>query len=164
MRIIRVIILMILPLIFSCAEGSSSLWKAYTFDGSNFSPAADNSSKAIWIRSGHFPLAAEAPPGSNPSDILPPGSGAVAGICYIQTTGGRISERNLFTPYINEQITLRNKTDGTFVTRTDSSGYFVEFLNPGEYELFCRGVRTEFRIKQGETTLVPIRGGKRMAD
>jgi len=164
MQVIRVIILLIFPIIFSCAAGNSSLWKPYIFDGVNFSPTDNNNSNAIWTRSGHFPTTSAPTPDSAHSDKLPPGTGAVAGICYLQTTGGRISERNLFTPYINEQITLRNKTDGTFVTRTDSSGYFVEFLNPGEYELFCRGVRTEFRIKQGETTLVPIRGGKRMAD
>lgn len=164
MHIIRVIILMIFPLIFSCAEGSSSLWKPYIFDGINFSPTADDISKAIWIRSGHFPMVSAPAPGSAPSDILPPGSGAVAGICYLQTTGGRISARNQFSPYPDEQITLRSKVDGVSVTRTDGSGYFMEVLPAGVYELLCRGVRTEFRVKQGETTLVPIRGGKRMAD
>lgn len=161
MFIIRVIILLIFPLIFSCAGGSHSLWKPYIFDGAKFSPA-ENSPGAIWLRSGHLPATAEPSPES--SYKLPPDTGAVAGICYIQTTGGRISEHNLFTPYPDEQITFRSKTEGVSVTRTDKDGYFAEYLPTGNYELFCRGARAEFRIKKGETTLVPIRGGKRMAD
>lgn len=164
MSSIRIIILMIFPLVFSCAEGNSSLWKPYIFDGINFSPTEENSSKAVWIRSGHFPMATETAPGSASSDLLPPGSGAVAGICYRQTTGGKISGRNSFSPYSGEQITLKSKIDGVSVTRTDGSGYFMEALPAGVYELLCRGVRTEFRVKRGKTTLVPIRGGKRMAD
>jgi hypothetical protein len=164
MVIIRVIILMIFPIIFSCAGTNSSPWKAYFFDGSNFSPANDNTSNTIWVRSGHFPSTAEPVPGSASADRLPPGTGAVAGICYRQTTGGKIAAQNSFTPYPDEQITFKCNTEGVSVTRTDNDGYFAEYLTAGEYELFCRGVRAEFRINKGETTLVPIRGGKRMAD
>jgi hypothetical protein len=95
---------------------------------------------------------------------LPPGTGVAAGICYTQTAGGKISSQNSFAPYPDEQITLKSKKYGVFVTRTDNDGYFSEHLKAGVYELFCRGVRVEFRIKTGETTLIPIRGGKRMAD
>lgn len=164
MLIIRAIILLVFPLIFSCAGGNSSLWKPYIFDGVNFSPTSDNSSKAIWLRSGHFPTTSEQPPGSESSERLPPGTGAVAGICYLQTSGGKLSKINAVTPFPDEQITFRSKTEGVSVTRTDSNGYFIEYLTAGKYELFCRGVHTEFSVKQGETTLVPIRGGKRMAD
>lgn len=164
MLTVRAMILLVFPIIFSCAGGNSSPWSPRYFDGMNFSPNTATSSKAIWIRNGHFPATAETPPGSASTDILPPGTGAVAGICYIQTSGGKLSDQNRFTPYPEEQITFRSKTDGVSVTRTDKDGYFAEYLPTGNYELFCRGVRTEIRIKQGETTLVPIRGGKRMAD
>jgi hypothetical protein len=164
MLLIRVIILMIFPIIFSCAGMNSSYGEAYTFDGIKFSPTSDNLSNSIWVRSGHFPSTAKPVPGSASADRLPPGIGAVAGICYRQTTGGKMAAQSSFTPYHDEQITFRSKSEGVSVTRTDKNGYFMEYLPTGEYELFCRGVRTEFRIKQGETTLVPIRGGKRMAD
>ena len=164
MLLIRVIILMIFPTIFSCAGMNSTLWKAYTFDGIKFSPTSDNSPYTIWVRSGHFPSTAEPVPGSASADRLPPGTGAVAGICYLQTTGGKTAAQNSFTPYPDEQITFKSNTEGVSVTRTDKDGYFIEYLTAGKYELFCRGVRTEFSIKKGETTLVPIRGGKRMAD
>jgi hypothetical protein len=164
MLIIRVIILLIFPMLSSCAGGNSSPWRAYFFDGTQFSPASGNSPGALWLRSGHFPAAAEPASGTASADRLPPGSGAVAGICYVQTAGGKISPQRSFSPYPDEQITLKNKNAGIFVTRTGKDGYFAEHLVPGTYELFCRGARTEFRVTQGETTLVPIQGGKRMAD
>lgn len=156
--------LIIIPLIFSCAGGSASPWKAYIFDGITFSPTTDSNSKTIWLRSGHFPIVAELPPAAALSDVLPPGTGAVAGICFSQTSGNKTSTLNPLSPYTDEQITFKSAVDGVAVTRTDKNGYFIEYLPAGEYELFCRGVKTTLRIKPGETTLIPIRGGKRMAD
>jgi len=164
MLISRFIILLFFTLTLSCAGGHSSPWKPFFFDGTNFSPAIDSSANAIWLRNGHFPSTTKPAAGPAIADRLPPGTGAVAGICYLQTSGGKISPHNAVTPYPNEQITFKSKTDGVSITRTDKDGYFIEYLTAGDYELFCRGVRTEIRIKQGETTLVPVRGGKRMAD
>lgn len=164
MFIFRVIIFFIFPLTAACAGGDSSLWRPYTFDGTNFSVSAEPAAHSIWTRDGHFPAISKADPDPARSDRLPPGTGVVAGICYTQTAGGKISSQNSFTPYPDEQITLKSKTYGVFVTRTDNDGYFKEHLKAGSYELFCRGVRAEFRIKTGKTTLAPIRGGKRMAD
>jgi hypothetical protein len=164
MLIIRVIILLLFPLTFSCAGTNSSPWKAYTFDGTNFSPSTESFSRAIWLLSGHFPSTTEPTTGAARLERLPPGTGAVAGICYLQTSGGKIFGQNSFSPYPNEQITFKSKAAGVSVTRTDKKGYFAETLSAGDYELFCRGVRTDFTINQGETTLVPMRCGKRMAD
>jgi len=164
LRIIRLTILIIIPLLLSCAAGNSTLWQPYIFDGTDFSPATETTSGTIWLRSGHFPAISETAPAAERSDRLSPKTGAVAGICYLQTSGGKLSGQEPFTPYPDEQITLKNKKYGVFVTRTDKNGKFAEQLPTGKYELFCRGVRTEITIKQGETTLAPIRGGKRMAD
>jgi len=160
----RCIILLLFSLTLSCAGGHSSPWKPFLFDGTHFAPATDITAKAIWLRSGHFPSTTAPTAGPASPDRLPPGTGAVAGICYLQTSGGKISPHSSFTPYPDEQITFKSKTDGVSVTRTDKDGYFIEYLKAGDYELLCRGARTEVRISQGETTLVPIRGGKRMAD
>lgn len=164
MVIFRVIVLLIVTITTACAGGNSSLWRPYTFDGTSFAPSTAADAKSIWLRSGQFPMISAKDPGSALSDRLPPGTGAVAGICYRQTAGGKLSGQNSFAPYPDEQITLRSKTDGVFVTRTDKNGYFTEYLAAGSYELFCRGSRIEIMIKQEETTLAPIRGGKRMAD
>lgn len=160
----RVIILLFFPAFFSCAAANSSPWKAYTFDGNSFKPASADSSPAIWVRSGHAPLTTDPANLSASADRLPPGSGAVAGICYRQTTGGKISPNSSFAPFPDEQITFRSKSGVVSISATDKNGYFNEHLPPGDYELFCRGLRTEVTVKQGETTMVPIRGGKRMAD
>lgn len=164
MTIFRVIVLLIFTITAACAGGNSSLWRPYTFDGTNFAPSTAADAKSIWIRSGHFPKISVKYPNSAISDSLPPGTGAVAGICYRQTAGGKLSGQNSFAPYPDEQITIQSKADGVFVTRTDKNGYFTEYLAAGSYELFCRGIRIEIKINQGETTLAPIRGGKRMAD
>lgn len=164
MFIIRIIILLIFPLIFSCAGGNHSSWAPYSFDGNNLSPANSTSSNAIWVQSGYLPITSNPTFDSMPSDRLPHGTGAVAGICYIQATGGKISRHNSFAPLPDEQITFKGKTGETATSKTDINGYFTEHLTAGDYELFCRGARAEFTVKSGETTLVPVRGGKRMAD
>jgi len=164
MFIIRAIILLILPLALSCTGGHTSHWQPFFFDGTGFSPATDGRSNEIWLQSGFLPSITDPTNGTVRSDRLPPGTGAVAGICYLQTSGGKMSSHNSFTPYPYEHITVKNKKDGVSVTRTGEDGYFIEPLFAGDYELFCRGVRAEFRIKPGETTLVPVRSGKRMTD
>ena len=164
MFIIRIIMLLIFPLIFSCVGGNHSIWAPYAFNGVNLSPASDTSSNAIWIKNGYLPITSKPTSNASPSDRLPPGTGAVAGICYIQTSGGKISRHNSFAPLPDEQITFKGKTGETAVSMTNKNGYFTEYLTAGNYELFCRGARAEFTVKSGETTLVPVRGGKRMVD
>lgn len=164
MIIFRVLALLIFTITAACAGGNSSLWRPYTFDGTKFALSTAADAKSIWLRSGHFPMISAKKQSSAHSDRLPPGTGAVAGICYRQTAGGKLSGQNSFEPYPDEQITIQSKTDSVFVTRTDKNGYFTAYLAAGSYELFCQGIRIDIMIKQGETTLAPIRGGKRMAD
>lgn len=160
----RLLLLLIFPPVFSCAAATPSKWSPYRFDGMNFTESAAGSAVSIWIRKGHFPAASDSPPDPAASEILPKGTGAVAGICYLQSTGGKISKQNGFIPYAEEQVTFKSRSYGVSVARTDKNGYFLDYLPKGDYELFCRGARTEFTVREGETTFVPIRGGKRMAD
>lgn len=81
MLITRTSILLIFLLTLSCAGSHSSPWKPFLFDGSGFSPTVDGTARAIWLRSGHFPSITEPTVGHASSDRLPPGTGAVAGIC-----------------------------------------------------------------------------------
>lgn len=164
MLIIRIIILLIFPLFFSCAGGNASIWAPYAFDGTNLSPAGNTSSNAIWVQNGYLPTTSKPTSNFLPSDRLPPGTGAVAGICYVQISGGKISGHTSFAPFPDELITFKSKAGDTATAKTDKNGYFTEYLTAGDYELFCHGARAEFIVKSGETTLVPIRGGKRMVD
>ncbi len=161
--------LCVLPLItalsLSSCTLSASTWQPYTFDGTSFHPGEITGKPSLWLRDGFIPRT-ETPPAGGASDLgsLPPKSGAVAGICYLQTSGGKLADQSGVTPYPDEQIIIRTARDGIFVTRTDSNGLFAELLYPGEYEFSCRGAGIPAVVKEGKTTLIHIRGGKRMAD
>lgn len=157
------LLLMLSPLIFSCSSNATA-WTPYLFTGTGFQPSMDAPSKALWIRPGFFPYSGQDSPQAAANIKLPKGTGAVAGICYLQTSGGKIANQNMITPLPDEQITMKLIGEGVFVTRTDERGYFTDALYPGDYEFYCRGMKVTGTIRQGETTLIPIRGGKRMAD
>lgn len=157
------------PLSFSliaCTNSAFSpqTWQAHTFVGPEFLPGEQPSRPSIWLRDGYIPRTVN--PGAQAVDIgrLPPKSGAVAGICYLQTSGGKLADQAGFQAFPDEQITIRNDQTGIFITRTDDNGYFIETLYPGKYEFYCRGAVSSAVIAEGKTTLVRLRGGKRMAD
>lgn len=160
--------LLFLPLItvfsLSSCTLSASTWQPYTFNGTGFLPGEPGGKPSIWLRDGFTPRTGKPLDGADDLGSLPPKSGAVAGICYLQTGGGKLVDHSGYTPYADEQILIRSARDGLFVTRTDSNGIFIETLYPGEYEFSCRGAASPAVIKEGKTTLVRIRGGKRMAD
>ncbi len=131
MLIIRIIILLIFPLFFSCAGGNASIWAPYVFDGINLSPADNTSSNAIWVQNGYLPTTSKPTSNSLSSVRLPPGTGAVAGICYVQISGGKISRHNSFTPFPDELITFKSKAGETATAKTDKNGYFTEYLTAG---------------------------------
>lgn len=158
-----VLLFLLTPVIFSCSSNGAS-WTPYLFNGSGFYHSMDAPSKALWIRPGYFPYSGQDSPQTSANIKLPKGTGAVAGICYLQTSGGKIANQNMITPLPDEQITMKLSGEGVFVTRTDEQGYFTDALYPGDYEFYCRGVKVSGRIRPGETTLIPLRGGKRMAD
>lgn len=158
-----ILLLLLTPVIFSCSSNASS-WTPYLFNESGFHPSMVAPSKALWIRPGYFPYNGQDSPHASGNAKLPAGTGAVAGICYLQTSGGKIASQNMITPLPDEQITMKLIGEGVFVTRTDDKGYFTDALYPGDYEFYCRGVKVSGKIRRGETTLIPIRGGKRMAD
>ena len=157
------LLFLITPVIFSCSSNTAS-WTPYQFNANGFYPSLDTPSKALWLRSGYFPYSGQNAPTAADNIKLPKDTGAVAGICYLQTSGGKIANQNMITPLPDEQITMKLIGEGVFVTRTDENGYFTDALHPGDYEFYCRGVKLSGKIRQGETTLIPIRGGKRMAD
>lgn len=157
------LLLLLTPLLISCSSNATP-WTPYRLSEAGFHPSTDVTSKALWVRPGFFPYSGQDPPQAADSSKLPKGTGAVAGICYLQTSGGKIANQQLITPLPDEQITMKLRGEGVFVTRTDANGYFTDALHPGDYEFYCRGAKVAGRIRLGETTLIPIRGWKRMAD
>lgn len=155
----------ILPL-SSCtlSAQSASPWHPYTFNGQEFIEGEIKGLQPLWLRDGFTPRLEKPDKAAEDNRRLPPKSGAVAGICYLQTSGGKIANQSGITPLADEQITINSMREGAFVTRTDADGLFIETLDPGEYVFSCRGAGSQAEVKTGETTLIRIRGGKRMAD
>ncbi len=141
-----------------------SPWAPYSFSGTEFVPGEGGGGATFWLRQGFIPRTDR--PGEMAQNMgrLPAKVGAVAGICYLQASGGKLADRSGIAPYADEQVTIKSHKEGVYVTRTDENGQFVETLYPGEYQLLCRGVGVTAEVKEGQTTLVGIRGGKRMVD
>jgi hypothetical protein len=150
----------------SCSHSNSqiSLWQPYTFNGVEFVQQKIEGLPSIWVRDGFSPRTEEPEKAATDTGRLPPKSGAVAGVCYIHSSGGKIADMSGFTLLPDEQITIRNARYGASVIRSDTAGFFTEELSPDVYELFCRGAKVEVLVREGETVLAIIRGGKRMAD
>lgn len=155
-----------LLLLTSCAifAQPESPWHPYTFNGQKFIEGEIKGIQPIWLRDGFTPRLTKPEKAADDNWQLPPKSGAVAGICYLQTSGGKITSQTGVTPLADEQIVIKSMKEGVFVTRTDKDGLFAEVLDPGEYEFSCRGAGRQTEVNEGKTTLVQIRGGKRMAD
>lgn len=157
------------PAIFftaSCSHSNSRmhLWQPYTFNGVEFVNQKIAGHPSIWVRDGYSPRTSEPDKVTADTGKLAPRSGAVSGVCYIHTSGGKFADRGGFEPLADEQITIRNARYGVSVIRSDAAGFFMEELFPETYELFCRGAKSEVVVREGKTVLTVIRGGKRMVD
>lgn len=132
------------------------------FDGSAFQEGSVAGQPAITSRIGHYPqLLHEG--SSKEVRALPPGTGALAGICYIQQSGGKLGSHPTFLPRSDMPVTVR----GAGVekeTRCDGNGFFSLALPPGRYEVRSGADARNVTVELDKTTLIPLRGGKRMVD
>jgi len=154
------------PLVASAAaKRPLDLWNYYHFDGSAFisGPAADGS-VYLAMREKVQPVLVTA--GALPAKLtnLPDGAGVIAGICYLQSSGGKLELGSGFKPY--PRVPLLVSTGGKqFVTvQTDDNGYFVVVLPAGTYSIGSGTFSAEINVEPGTTTLVPLRAGKRIVD
>ncbi|HXE95127.1 MAG TPA: hypothetical protein VN642_01875 [Dongiaceae bacterium] len=140
-------------------------WNYYHFDGSVFTPgpAADGSA-FVAVREYMQPVILTAQSSGIEQTALPAGAGVIAGICYLQISGGKLGGGSSFKPY--PRVPLLISTGGKeFVTvQTDEHGYFVVVLPAGTYSVGSGPFTAEITVERGITTLVPLRAGKRMVD
>lgn len=148
----------------SLPSTTASTWQPVAFNGIEFVPGEQKDMPTLWIRDGFIPRTEKLGSAAENIGRLPSKVGAVAGICYLQASGGKLADKSGIAPYADEQITIKSTREGVFVTRTDDNGLFIETLYPGEYNFSCRGAGASAVITEGKTTLVRIRGGKRMVD
>ncbi len=139
-------------------------WNYYHFDGSRFvaGPATDGNS-FVAVRDGVRPVVL-----THTAKIeavgLPADTGAMAGICYIQTSGGKLTggAGYLVRPAIHLPISSGNSVVTT--VQTDERGYFIALLPAGWYVVGDGPLAREVRVKTYQTSLVALRLGKRMVD
>ena len=87
----------------------------------------------------------------------------MAGFCYLQAAGGKLQERSGQIPLAGVAVTLSGAA-GQVAATTGAGGFFVLALTPGEYEVQAAGSTRKVTVEKGKTSLIAIRGGKRMAD
>jgi hypothetical protein len=140
-------------------------WSFYYFDGTAFSSGQNRDGSAfIAVKENVQPVVLA----SNTSHItlstLPEGTGVIAGICYVQNSGGKLGNNSVFTPYPRVPIHISAGGKPFVTVRTDDYGYFVAVLPSGIYSVGSGPSNAEIAVERGITTLVPLRVGKRMVD
>ena len=141
---------------------TKTLWRPFHFDGSGFRPGTAAGMATVLLRDGYLPFIQ--PNGENPrEEQLPEGTGALAGFCYLQAAGGKLQERSGHIPMAGLAVTLRGGA-GQVAATTGAGGFFVIALPPGEYEVQAAGFARKVTVEKGKTSLIAIRGGKRMVD
>lgn len=142
----------------SCAEAASG-WQSFGYEGNRF--VKDSGGSAILVRDGYLPVPADAL--APREDRLPKGTGAIALLCFQQSSGGKLRPRPSIAPLAGMAVTI-SRNSLTLAARTDASGYLVLALPPGSYRLQLLGFSKRVDVKVGKTALVALRGGKRMVD
>jgi hypothetical protein len=143
----------------------AEVWSYYHFDGSAFTagPALDGSA-FVALRENVRPVILTAPAAQITPTALPDGSGVLAGICYLHTSGGKLGNAGGFTPYPHAPLLISSGGTQYVAVQTDVHGYFLVVLPAGTYSVGSGPFTAEITVERGITTLVPLRTGKRMVD
>ena len=136
-------------------------WQPFYFDGAAFRPGEGTGTATVQLREGYLPVVRHGG-GPVPEQRLQGENGALAVFCYMQTAGGKLRDAGGFLPM--EGLPLRITGEREIPATTDTHGFFVMELPPGEYEVRAQGMSRSVRVEKGKSSLIAIRGGKRMVD
>ena len=149
----------------AAANRPAAAWNYYHFDGSAFTPGpAVDGSAFIAIREKAQPVVLMAPTADIEHVPLPGGTGVIAGICYLQISGGKLGGGGGFQPCQRVPLLISSGSRQLVTVQTDDSGYFVVVLPAGSYTIGGAPFSAAITVERGVTTLVPLRAGKRMVD
>lgn len=169
----RTIIFLLIFLIVTALSATASaagkrpfdVWNYYHFDGVIFSPGpASDGSAFVAVREKAQPVIVTAQGSAVDQIDLPDGTGAIAGICYIQSSGGKLVAGSGYKPYPRVPLLISTGGKRLVTVQTDDHGFFVVVLPAGTYSVGSGPFTAEIAVEAGVTTLVPLRVGKRMVD
>ena len=148
----------------AASQRPAETWNYYHFDGQRFVAGRPlDAVPCLAVRDHMQPVAVtQAAPVS--AVELPAGKGAIAGICYIQSAGGKLGAGSAYLPCSHMPITVSSGGRAVATMQTDEQGYFIAVLDAGSYRIGSAPLAVDITIKKGTTTLAPLRAGKRMAD
>ena len=154
-----VILLLVITTFIPCswaAGNETTSWRRFVFNGREFQETAQPAKTSIHLKNGCLPdiVAGDQAPRE---DLLPEGTGGVAGLCYLETPGGKQKATGGYAPLAGASLEL-SKGKWRMAVRTDAQGYFVLALPPGDYEIKLYGFSGTFRIEKGKNALLAIRG------
>lgn len=143
----------------------ADIWAYYHFNGVAFTPGpAAEGTPYIAILENVRPVILTAPASHIEPTALPDGSGVIAGICYLQSSGGKLVSGSGFKPYSRVPLLISSGGKSFVTVQTDDFGYFTAVLPAGSYTIGSGPASAEISVERGITTLIPLRAGKRMAD
>lgn len=149
----------------AAANRPADVWNYYHFDGIAFTPGPTiDGSAFVAVREKVRPVVLTAQTTAVEQIALPDGSGVIAGICYLQSSGGKLGGGSGYQPYPRVPLLISSGGKEFVTVQTDDHGYFVVVLPAGTYSVGSGPFTAEITVERGITTLVPLRAGKRMVD
>ena len=149
----------------AAAKRPADVWNYYHFDGIAFIPGPTvDGSAFVAVREKVQPVVLTTQPSQIEPTALPNGAGVIAGICYLQSSGGKLGSGSGFAPYPRVPLLISSGGKQLVTVQTDDHGYFVVVLPVGTYSVGSTPFTAEITVESGITTLVPLRAGKRMVD
>jgi hypothetical protein len=168
------LILLLLCVLFCAAHPSAAsaagrrpadTWTYYHFDGTAFSPGPSADGSAfVAIQEKVRPVVLATPASQAEATALPYGAGVIAGICYLQSSGGKLGGNSGYKPYPRVPLLISSGEKPFVTVQTDDTGHFMAVLPAGTYTIGSGPFTADITVERGITTLVPLRAGKRMVD
>ncbi len=143
------------------ARRPAGQWAYFHFEGGQFVPGKPEAGIFVAVQDGVVPMV-ETSEVKLMAKKLPVGTGALAGICYVQSYGGKLKPAGGYHPVPMQEVQISTGDRPILTVQTDGNGFFATALPTGIYRVGKQGV--EVKIESGTTRLLPLRVGKRMVD
>jgi hypothetical protein len=159
-----VAVIIICVTVSAASKRPAAAWNYYHFDGHAFvaGPTTDGS-PFLAVRDRVMPVVLNSEAGIE-AIALPPDKGALAGICYIESSGGKLAGGSSYIPSPGITVTILSGAAAVLRTQADASGYFVALLPAGSYRISSGAFSAETTVEVGKTTLAALQTGIRMVD